>query len=133
MPGIAPSKIANKGKRPTEKVKKLDLTVIMNLMVILIPALLAQQVTDYALHEVEFPTQAGPAKPGEGSDEPEEKPAEQIKLKLQLNTDQSVMIINGKAIGTDGQLLVPAAGDVPDYEAINKALTEEKENRPKGK
>ena len=133
MPGMAPSKVANRGKRPTEKEKKLDLTIIMNLMVILIPALLAQQVTEYARHDVEFPTQAGPSKGGEDADEPQEEPPEQINLKLQLNTDQSVMIIGGKAIGTDGQHLVPADGAVPDYEAISEALAEEKDGRPKGK
>ena len=130
MPGLPPSGRKKRGKRPSDREEKLDLTVILNLMVILIPALLSQQVVDYYRHDVEFPTKGGAAA---GGDAPQEAPKEQLNLRLVLNSDQSVILGNTRVVGTDGELAIPPAPDgQPDYAEVRRALGEEKDNRPPG-
>ena len=134
MPGLPPSGRKKRGKRGSDKEEKPPLHIIMNLVCILIPALLAQQVTDFYQHQVELPTRGGP---GGASDQPAPT-HEPFNLKLTLGLDGEFMIVNARTLSAGesglvaqgpGLLLGPGANGKPQYKVLQLLLTKEKEQR----
>lgn len=140
MGGMAPSAIKGKVGRGGEKEETLRLEVVMNLICILIPVLLVQQVVEYFRHDVELPTRS--AGSSSGSDEPEEKKEKPFNLKLTIGGDGSFMIVNAKALTAgEGGLVVtgpgltlpPLAPGSPNYRQLQTLLAREKKMRLGGK
>lgn len=134
MPGLPPSGRKKRGKRPSERQEKPPLQVIMNLVCILIPALLAQQVTDYYQHTVELPARGGGAG-GSMADAPQYAP---FNLKLTIGLDGAFMIVNARTLHAGegglveqgpGLLLNPGANGSPQYNTLQQLLTKEKNER----
>jgi len=105
--------------------------IFMNLICILIPALIYQQVQDYYRHDVELPAGGGSAA---GVSAPTQQP---FNLKLTIGIDGSFMIVNAKALSPadglvsqgPGLLLAPLAGGTPDYVHLRVLLSKEKKLR----
>jgi len=140
MPGFPPSGRKKRGKRIADKEEKLDLMVVMNLICILIPALLAQQVTDFFRHDVELPTKAGKGSPQQEAQEEDTPKKPAFNLKLAINGDGTFTIINAKAltpsdglVQVDVGLTVPASnGETPNYRLLQQVLHKEKRQRLAG-
>ena len=136
MPGLPPSLKKQKGKKPSDKEEAPPLHIIMNLVCILIPALLAQQVTNFYQHQVELPSRGGAG--GGAADAPTNQP---FNLKLTLGENGAFMIVNAKTLQVGqsglvsrdpGLLLNPGADGRPQYETLRTILTSEWENRLQG-
>lgn len=131
--GYPPSQKKMKGKRIADKEEKPPLHVIMNLVCILIPALLAQQVTEYFHHQVELPARGG-AGSGQVADQPRNQP---FNLKLTIGEDGAFMIVNAKTLSAGEQgliaqgpgLLLPPGPAGPQYEVLQRLLMREKRDR----
>jgi len=133
MPGLPPSGRKKRGKRPSDREEKPPLHIIMNLVCILIPALLAQQVTDYFQHSVELPARGGAG--GGAVDAPRNAP---FNLKLTVGQDGAFMIVNARSLRSGegglveqgpGLLLPPGSDGKPQYRALQQLLTKEKTQR----
>lgn len=105
----------------------------MNLVCILIPALLAQQVTDYFQHSVELPARGGAG--GGAAEAPRNAP---FNLKLTVSQDGAFMIVNARSLRSGegglveqgpGLLLPPGSDGKPQYRALQQLLTKEKTQR----
>ncbi len=115
--------------------------VIMNLICILIPALLFQQVVDYFRHEVELPTkQSGSTSQEEATEEEEEEKLPAFNLKLGVGADGTFVIINTRALtpadglaqGPTGLVLAPLTPGTPNYRKLQSLLLKEKKERLAG-
>jgi hypothetical protein len=116
--------------------------VVMNLVCILIPALLFQQVVDYFRHEVELPTKSGATSEEPEKEEEEEEPMlAAFNLKLGMGGDGTFSIINAKKLttadgltqGPEGFFLAPLPSGEPNYRALQRLLHKEKRERLDGK
>jgi hypothetical protein len=106
MPGLPPSGRKKRGKRPSEREEKLNLIVCMNLICILIPALLSMQVQDFYRHDVELPTRGGSS--ASAADTGPKRPP--FNLKLTINSDNSLMIVNAKVLSPADGLIQQGPG-----------------------
>jgi hypothetical protein len=133
---FAPSLKKGKLKKGAEKEEKLRLEVVMNLICILIPVLVAQQVTDYFRHNVDLPTRSTG---GGGSQTDQPAPTHQpFNLKLAVGADNTFEIVNARMLGA-GQgglvpgpagLILPARPDgTPNYRGLQELLRLEKDGR----
>ena len=133
---FAPSLKKGKLDKSEQKEEKLRLEVVMNLICILIPVLVAQQVTEYFRHDVQLPTKGGAPSAGESDAPTPTHPP--FNLKLAIGADGSFEIVNAQvlAVGQGGLvqggagLVLPALGpDQPNYRGLQNLLKIEKDGR----
>jgi hypothetical protein len=142
MGGMAPSAIKGKVGRGGEKEETLRLEVVMNLICILIPVLLVQQVVEYFRHDVELPI--GPTKGSSAAadDKPEDKKEKPFGLKLTIGSDGSFLIVKAKVlvagegglvVSGPGLVLPPLASGAPNFSQLQRLLSKEKNGRMGGR
>ena len=126
------SKPSARGHRQEDKVPPLNVTPVMNLIIILIPALLmSAEFVQLAVINVSAP-QIGSGPPPEDKEDEEEKP----KLNLSLTiTAQGFTVAGSGAVlpsegGDAGGPTVPKKGEEFDYEALTKKLVAIKDKFP---
>ena len=107
-------------RRTASQPGELNQLPVMNLMIILIPVLLAQSAAvKLTLHEVNLPT--GGAAGGGTATEEVQKEEEQLSLTVNI-TRQGFDIISAFGRGETDGLSVPMKGGEYDYETLNDRL-----------
>ncbi|MCK5328869.1 MAG: biopolymer transporter ExbD [Candidatus Latescibacteria bacterium] len=107
-------------RRTESQPGELNQLPVMNLMIILIPVLLAQSAAvKLSLHEVNLPTGGGAG--GGTATEEVQKEEEQLSLTVNITT-QGFDIISAFGRGEADGLSVPMKGGEYDYETLNEKL-----------
>jgi biopolymer transport protein ExbD len=107
-------------RRTASQPGELNQLPVMNLMIILIPVLLAQSAAvKLSLHEVNLPTGGGAG--GGTATEEVQKEEEQLSLTVNI-TRQGFDIISAFGRGETDGLSVPMKGGEYDYETLNDRL-----------
>ena len=108
---------------------ELNITPVMNLMVVLIPILLAQSaVVKLAMHEVNLPSTSAPAPQAEEKKRPERK----LELTIFVE-DDGFHIISAFGREKTDEPTVPLKEGKYDYEGLNRKLVEIKDKMRKSK